>query len=111
MAEDYEVALQRKLQAARKRVRQGRQIKALKASAPALFEIIAGESQLIYEKTLNGLKPLPYEEYLSAHGEMRGIKRIQNLIDSKEVEEVAAAQEAEAISKNLKQIQDDKKRQ
>lgn len=107
---DYEQDLNNKLQAARKRVRQGRQIKALKASAPALFEIIDGEMSLLLNRAF-GDKPLGYEDYVSAHGEMKGMKRIRNLVDAREVEEVMASQEVEAISKNLKQIQDDKKRQ
>lgn len=104
MAEaSYRDQLNEKLAAARKRVNQGRQAKALKAGAPALFEIIDGEAHLIYTKTF-GDKPLPYDEYLSAHGEMRGIKRIRNLIDSKELEEGAASQEVEAIRNNLEQL-------
>lgn len=109
MAEaSYIDQLNEKLAAARKRVRQGREVKALKASAPTLFEIIDGEAHLIYTKTF-GDKPLPYDEYLSAHGEMRGIKRIRNLIDSKELEEAAASQEVEAIQDNLKNMQNGKK--
>lgn len=108
---DYRQELTEKLSSARKRVKLGREMKALKAGAPALFEIIDGEAQLIYTKVF-GETPLPYDEYLSAHGEMRNIKRIRNLIDAKEVDEVMAANEAAAIQANLDQMkQDDKKQQ
>ena len=104
----YEQDLSKKLEAARKRLGEGRQIKALKASAPALFEIIDGEISLVLNKTF-GEKPLPYDEYVSAHGEMKGMKRIRDLMNSKEVGEELASQEVSAIQDNLKQIQDDKK--
>lgn len=107
---DYEQELNEKLASARKRVSTGREMKALKASAPSLFEIIDGEISLVLNRTF-AEKPLPYDEYLNAHGEMKGMKRIRNLIDAKEIDEIQAAQEAEAIKGNLKQIQDDKKQQ
>jgi hypothetical protein len=107
---DYEQQLSQKLQSARTRVKQGREFKALKASAPSLFEIIDTEVSLILNRAF-GEKPLDYDAYLSAHGEMKGIKRIRNLIDSKEAEEVQAAQEVQAIEGQLKQFQDDKKQQ
>jgi hypothetical protein len=107
---DYEKQLSDKLAAAQKRLKQGREIKALKAGAPSLYEIIDGEISLILNRAF-GEKPLDYDGYLSAHGEMKGIKRIRNLLDSKEAEEVVASQEVDAIKENLKQIQDDKKQQ
>lgn len=105
---DYTQDLAQKLEAARNRVKQGRQIKALKDSAPALFEIIDGEISLALNRAF-GEKPLSYDEYLSAHGEIKGIKRIRALMDSKEAEEVQAAQEVNAIQTQLKQFEDDKK--
>lgn len=107
---DYEQQLNEKLAAARKRVRQGREVKALKSAAPTLFEIIDGEISLEINRGY-GEKPLSYDEYLESHGAVRGIKRIRNLLDSKEAEEVAASQEVEGIQSTLKQIKDDKKQQ
>lgn len=104
MAEaSYRDQLNEKLAAARKRVNQGRQAKALKAGAPALFEIIDGEVSLLLNKAFD-VKPLPYDQYLSAHGEMRGMKRIRDLLTAKEVEEEAASQEVEAIRNNLEEL-------
>lgn len=108
--DNYEQQLNEKLAAARKRVKQGHEIKALKASAPTLFEIIDGEISLILNRTFSDT-PLNYDAYLSAHGEMKGIKRIRNLLDSKEAEAVAANQEVTAIQATLKQMKDDKKQQ
>lgn len=107
---DYMQDLAAKLEAARARVRQGNEIKALKASAPTLFEIMDGEISLALNKMTQDT-PLSYEEYLSAHGKIIGIKRIRNLLDSKEVEAPSASQEAQAIQDNIKQIQDDQKQQ
>lgn len=104
----YKEELEAKLTAARARVKTGREMKALKAGAPSLFEIIDGEITLAVNRTF-GEAPLSYDEYLSAHGEVKGIKRIRNLIDAKEVEEVATANEVNAIQETLKQFQDDKK--
>ena len=84
---DYTQDLAKKLEAARKRLRDAREIKALKSSAPTLFEIIDTEISLLANRALAGDKPLGYEEYLSAHGEMKMAKRIRNLIDGKEMEE------------------------
>lgn len=106
--DDYERQANEKLAAARKRLRQGREAKALKASAPTLYEIIDGEISLLLNRAFSD-KPLDYDSYLSTHGEMKGIKRIRNLLDSKEAEEVSAAEEVKAIESNLQQIKDDKK--
>ena len=105
--DDYERQLNEKLQASRKRLKQGREIRALKASAPTLFEIIDGEISLILNRAF-GEKALDYDSYLSAHGEMKGIKRIRNLLDSKEAEADVASQEVKAIEDNLKTIKNEK---
>lgn len=105
---DYTQDLAAKLEAARKRVRQGREVKALRDSAPTLFEIIDGELSLELNRGY-GDKPLSYEDYLESHGAVRGIRRIRSLLDSKEAETVAASQEVEAIDSQLKQFRDDKK--
>lgn len=104
----YVQELEKKLAAARGRVAKGNQIKALKASAPALFEIIDGEISLGLNK-LTAEKALSYDDYLEIHGQIVGIRRIRDLLNSKEVEAPAASQEAEAIQTQLKQFDDDKK--
>lgn len=104
---EYTDSLEQKLVSARKRVRQGAEIKQLKASAPTLFEIIDGEISLVVNK-MTSSTPLSYDEYLSAHGEVKGIRRIRSLMDSREAEEVAASQEVEAIQGQLNQFKDDK---
>lgn len=105
---DYVTELNKKLAAARTRVRQGREVKQLKASAPTLFEIIDGEISLELNRGYD-IKPLSYEEYLESHGAVRGIKRIRSLLESKEAEEPAAHKEVEALDKQLEQFSDDKK--
>jgi len=105
---DYIQDLNAKLQAARTRVRKGRELKALQDTAPTLFEIIDGEISLAINRAF-AEQPLPYEQYLSAHGEMRGIKRIRDLITTKELEAPGASQEVVAIEKQIKQFEDDKK--
>lgn len=104
----YQQQLEEKLQAARKRVKQGREVKALKESASTLFEIIDTEITLAVSK-MTQEKPVPYDEYLSLHGQVVGIRRIRNLLDSREVEEAPAAAEVTAIEDNLKQIKNDQK--
>lgn len=96
-----------KLAAARKRIRQGVEVKQLKASAPTLFEIMDGEISLAVNKAFSQ-KPLPHDEYLSVHGQVVGIRRIRDLLNAKEVEEVVAAQEATALQEQLKQFENDK---
>jgi hypothetical protein len=105
---DYVQELSKKLEAARKRVRQGVEVKQLKASAPTLFEIIDDEISLAVNR-MTSPTPLSYEEYLSAHGEVLGIRRIRNLLNSKEIEEVSASEEVRVIEGQLKQFSDDKK--
>lgn len=107
---DYRTDLNQKLEAARNRVRQGREFKALKASAPSLFEVIDGEITLAVNK-LTADKAVSYDEYLDLHGQITGIMRIRNLISSKEVEAEVAAQEVEGIKDTLKQFEDDQKQQ
>lgn len=102
--------LEAKLQAARIRVKQARQIKALKESAPELFEIIDTEISLEINKGY-GDKPLTYEQYLESHGAVRGIKRIRNIMDAREAEEVAASEQVKTITENVKILKDEQKRQ
>lgn len=104
----YVQELEAKLAASRKRVKEGREMKALKNSAPTLFDIIDTEISLELNRGY-GDTPLTYEQYLASHGAVRGIRRIRNLIDSKEAEEVQASQEVTAIQDNLKQIKNDQK--
>lgn len=103
----YTEQLEAKLKASRDRVRMGREMKALKASAPTLFEIIDTEISFELNRGYNDSQPLSYNEYLESHGAVRGIRRIRNLIDGKEAEEVQAAQEVTAIQDTLQQIKDD----
>lgn len=111
MAEqDYKQQLQAKLEAARIRVKQGNEARALKKSAPTLFEIIDGEISLEINRGY-GQTPLSYNEYLESHGAVRGIKRIRGLLDSREAEADQAVAEAEAIKDNIKRIEDDQKKQ
>lgn len=100
---DYIQEMEEKLKASRARVKVGREMKALKASAPTLFEIIDTEISLAVNKMTQD-KPLDYDEYISLHGQVVGIRRIRNLIDSKEVEEVHASQEVKAIEDNIKLV-------
>lgn len=105
---DYTRDLELKLEAARKRVRQGAEVKQLKANAPTLFEIIDNEISLAVNRMTTS-NPLSHEEYLSTHGQVVGIRRIRNILDSREAEEVTASQEVVAIEEQLKQFKDDKK--
>lgn len=107
---DYMTELNAKLQSARKRVKQGNEIKALKESAPTLFEIMDTEVSLMVN-SMTQEKPLSYDEYLSVHGKVRGILNIRNLIDSKDVEAPAAQAEVKGIEDNIKQIKNDQKQQ
>ena len=104
---DYVQEMQEKLKASRARLRQGREIKALKASAPTLFDIIDTEISLELNRGYDDKAPLSYEQYLESHGAVRGIRRIRNLIDAKESEEVQAAQEVEALEENIKLVSSD----
>lgn len=105
---DYKQELSAKLEAARKRVKLGREVKQLKSSAPSLFEIMDTEISLAVN-AMTAEKPLERDEYLQKHGEVRGIMKIRNLLNFKEAEEVQAAQEAEAIAEQVKQFDNDQK--
>lgn len=107
---DYVQELTEKLQASRNRLKQGREMKVLKDNAPTLLEIIDGEISLAVNR-MTQAKPLTHEEYLSNHGQVVGIKRIRDLINSKEAEAVSAQQEVAAIEEQLNQFSDDKKQQ
>lgn len=110
MQENYRTELSNKLVAAQKRARTGREVKALKASAPSLFEIIDLEISML-ASAMTADKPLSYEDYLDKHGQARGIMRIRNLLDSKEAEAESSAQEASAIQETLKGFENDTKQQ
>lgn len=105
---DYEQQMRAKLKASRERVKQGREMKALKAGAPTLFEIMDGEISLIVNK-MTAPEPMPRDEYLSAHGQVVGIRKVRDLIDFKESEESVSVQEVEAITGQLEQFENDKK--
>lgn len=105
---NYRQDLDAKLKAAQKRVRQGRELKALKESAPSLFEIIDGEISMEVNRGY-GENPLSHEDYLESHGAVRGIRRIRNIIDAREAEEGVASQEVQGIQETLKQFDNDKK--
>lgn len=107
---DYIQEMEEKLAAARKRLKQGNEVKALKQSAPTLFEIIDSEISLAVNRMTQD-KPLDYEGYLSAHGEVKMGKRIRDLINAKEVEAPQAQAEVQGIEENIKQIKDDQKQQ
>jgi hypothetical protein len=105
---DYVSELEAKLKSTRQRLKQSREMKHLKAAAPTLFEIIDSEISLAVNRAF-GDKPLEYDAYLSAHGEAKGMRRIRDLINSKEADEAQAVQEAKGIQDNLKQIRNDQK--
>lgn len=105
---DYLQEVEEKLQAARKRVRQGREVIALKQSAPTLFEIIDTEISLAVNK-MTQEKPLDYDTYLSTHGQVVGIRKIRDLLNSKEVEAPQAQQEVTGIEQAVKQFKDEQK--
>lgn len=108
MADDYITQMHKKLEATRKRLRSGREMAALKSSAPSLFEVIDGEISLAVNR-MNQDKPLSYEEYLSAHGEVKMAKRIRDVIDAKEVEANQAQQEVQAIEENIELVKNEQK--
>lgn len=108
MEKPYIEQLHDKLQAARDRLKKGQEAKNLKAGAPTLFEIIDGEISLAVNRMTQD-KPLDYESYLSAHGEVKMGKRIRDLINSKEAEAPQAQAEVIAIENNIEQIKNDKK--
>lgn len=97
-----------KLQAARKRVREGNEVRALKQSAPTLFTIMDSEISLELNRAFNE-KPLSYDEYLESHGAVRGIRRIRDLLNAKEIQAPSAAQEAQSIEENMKLVKDGQK--
>lgn len=99
----YIQEMEAKLKAAQSRVKQGREMKALKAGAPSLVEIIDGEITLAVNK-MTQENPLNFNEYLSLHGQVVGIRRIRDLMNSKEVEEVHAAAEAKSIQDNIELV-------
>lgn len=100
---DYMQELEAKLKSSRVRVRTGREMKALKQSAPTLFEIIDTEISFAVNRMTQDA-PLSREDYLSTHGQIVGIRRIRNLIDAKEIDEIQAAQEVKAIEDNIKEM-------
>lgn len=100
--------LEAKLQSSRTRLKAGNEMRALKDSAPTLFEIIDTEITLVVNK-MTQATPLSYDEYLTTHGQVVGIRRIRDLINSKEAEAAQAQQEVQAIEGQLKQFSDDKK--
>lgn len=103
---DYIQDMEAKLKTARQRVKQGREVRQLKESAPTLFEIMDTEISLAVTK-MTAPTPLSYDEYLSQHGRVAGIKSIRDLLNSKEAEEVVANQEVSAIDEQLTQFKND----
>ena len=105
---EYTDQLEEKLKASRARLKQGREMKTLKDGAPTLFEIIDGEISLAVNK-MTQAKPLDYDEYLSVHGQVVGIRRIRDLINSKEAESIVAQQEVQSIEEQLETFSDEQK--
>lgn len=105
---DYTKDLEKKLETARQRVKAGREAKALKKSAPMLFEIMDSEISLSLNR-MTSAAPLTHDQYLAEYGQIKGIQRVRDLINSKEAEEVAASEHATAIEKQLNQFKNDKK--
>lgn len=103
---DYIDDLNKKLASSRKRVRMGKEMAAIKASAPTLFEIIDGEITLAVSMMTKDTA-LSYDEYLDLHGKVVGMKRIRDLINAKEDDAVGAAQEVASIEGQLKQFKND----
>lgn len=101
---DYRQDLEATLQAARKRAKSGAEVRQLKAAAPSLFEIIDGEISLELNRGYSDTAPLSHDEYLESHGAVRGIRRIRNLLDSKEIEATAAAEQVTQIEKAIKDL-------
>jgi hypothetical protein len=106
----YLEEMEAKLQAARTRVKQGREVKHLKDGAPTLFEIMDSEISIAVTK-MTGSVPLTYEEYLSQHGRVMGIKSIRDLLNFKQAEEAQSVQEVEAIEGQLNQFKNDQVQQ
>src|SRR5574343_2064157 len=99
--------LNTKLKVAQNRLSKGRQMKTLKETAPDLLEIIDTEVSLSINR-MNQSTPLTYEEYLSEHGVGKGLRRIRDLINAAEADAVVAAREANVISEQVKQIENDR---
>lgn len=100
---EYIEQMEKVLKSRRAAVKVGREMKALRESAPTLFEIIDGEISLVVNK-MTQTKALSYDDYIELHGQVVGIRRIRELINSKEVEEEQAAQEVKAIEENIKLV-------
>lgn len=98
--DDYIKNLTAKRDAARKRVNEGRAVKALKDNAPALFELIDTEISLALNR-MTQPTPLSDRDYLAAHGEIKALQRIRSVLEAREVEEVAQAEQAKILDEQL----------
>lgn len=102
---DYRKELGARLASAQRRVRMGVIAKALNDSkdSVALFAIIDEEISVIANDIL-GTKPLDEKEYISKHGEMKGLKRLRQMIEYYGKDHDTAAAEVEVLRKQLKDL-------
>lgn len=100
----YRDDLEKALQAARKRAKQGQEAATLKAHASSLYEIIDLEISLELNRGYSDDAPLSYDDYLESHGAVRGMRRIRNILDSREVEAGKASEEVKAIQQGIEDL-------
>ena len=104
---DYRTEVERMLKAAQKRLARARKAKQFKADDSIIVEIISDRvSELLTGMTAK--EPLDDRAYLSAHGEIRGLKYILSMLDSFEAEISSAESEVKSTSEQLKQLDEQK---
>lgn len=106
MTKTYIEQLEDTLAQKRKDIADARHIKVLKSAAPLLFEIMDTEVSLLLNKMTQD-EPLTHEQYLSAHGQVVGVRRIRNLLTKKESGEENALVEAKVIEDQLGELKKD----
>lgn len=94
-----------KLNAARKRVNKSRNFKAIQEASPDLLEVMDLEVSLALNR-MTADEALSYDEYLSEHGVVKGIRKIRNLMNSAIAEEQSASNEVNEIEKQIKSIKE-----
>lgn len=99
----YRQELEEQLVSARERIRQGREAKNLKDNSKVLYEIIDLEISLLVNEMAGGT-PLDRDTYLDVHGQLKGIRRIRDLLESKIVELPSVEQTAEATQNQLESL-------
>lgn len=99
------------LLAAQRRVARARMARQFKGDGTIFVDIARDRLAEINKEGFHEAEPMSRERYLDAHGEVRGIKYMCDMVDSYAKEEESATNEVNLLNEQLAQFDKDKSQQ